>query len=107
MILLSNFLKNLSLVIIATRKEKFNECKSQSFICWYGGTGVHVGKEFELALRRDLCGPDGKSLIKRGGAFKSLKPYQLPDYIQSLYFDFDDDAEKTSSTRSECRVFKK
>ena len=36
-----------------------------------GGTGVHVGKEFELALRRDLCGPDGKSLIKRGGAFKS------------------------------------
>ena len=59
-----------------------------------GGTGVHVGKEFELALRRDLCGPDGKSLIKRGGAFKSLKPYQLPDYIQSLYFDFDDDAEQ-------------
>jgi hypothetical protein len=59
-----------------------------------GGTGVHVGKEFELALRRDLCGPDGKSLIRRGGAFKSLKPYQLPDYIQSLYFDFDDDAEQ-------------
>ena len=59
-----------------------------------GGTGVHVGKEFELALRRDLCGPDGKSLINKGGAFKSLKPYQLPDYIQSLYFDFDDDAEQ-------------
>ena len=32
-----------------------------------GGTGVHVGKEFELALRRDLCGPDGRSLIRKGG----------------------------------------
>ena len=59
-----------------------------------GGTGVHVGKEFELALRRDLCGPDGRSLIRKGGPFKSLKPYQLPEYIQSLYFDFDDDAEQ-------------
>lgn len=59
-----------------------------------GGTGVHVGKEFELALRRDLCGPDGRSLIRKGGPFKSLKPYQLPEYIQSIYFDFDDDAEQ-------------
>ena len=28
-----------------------------------GGTGVHIGKELEVALRRDLCGPDGKALI--------------------------------------------
>ncbi len=59
-----------------------------------GGTGVHIGKELEVALRRDLCGPDGKALIRKGGAFRKLEPYQLPDYIQSLYFDFDDDAEQ-------------
>ena len=59
-----------------------------------GGTGVHIGKELEIALRRDLCGPDGKALIRKGGAFQKLEPYQLPDYIQSLYFDFDDDAEQ-------------
>ena len=59
-----------------------------------GGTGVHIGKELEVALRRDLCGPDGKALIRKGGAFSKLSPYQLPDYIQSLYFDFDDDAEQ-------------
>ena len=46
-----------------------------------GGTGVHIGKELEVALRRDLCGPDGKALIRKGGAFKKLSPYQLPDYI--------------------------
>lgn len=60
-----------------------------------GGTGVHIGKELEIALRRDLCGPDGKALIRKGGAFQKLAPYQLPDYIQTLYFDFDDDAEQT------------
>ena len=59
-----------------------------------GGTGVHIGKELETALRRDLCGPDGKALLRKGGAFNKLQPYQLPDYIQSLYFDFDDDAEQ-------------
>ena len=59
-----------------------------------GGTGVHIGKELEIALRRDLCGPDGKTLINKGGAFGKLEPYQLPDYVQSLYFDFDDDAEQ-------------
>ena len=59
-----------------------------------GGTGVHIGKELEIALRRDLCGPDGKALINKGGAFGKLEPYQLPDYVQSLYFDFDDDAEQ-------------
>jgi len=59
-----------------------------------GGTGVQIGKELEVALRRDLCGPDGKELLRKGGAFQNLEPYQLPDYIQSLYFDFDDDAEQ-------------
>ena len=50
-------------------------------------TGVHIGKELEVALQRDRI-PDGKALIRKGGAFKKLSPYQLPDYIQSLYFDF-------------------
>ena len=36
-----------------------------------GGTGVHIGKELEVALRRDLCGPDGKALIRKGGAFSN------------------------------------
>ena len=65
-----------------------------------GGTGVHIGKELETALRRDLCGPDGKALLRKGGAFNKLQPYQLPDYIQSLYFDFDDDAEQILQKRN-------
>ena len=84
----------MSLVIVEYERNKLNECNSHRILyVGIGGTGVHVGKEFELALRRDLCGPDD-ALIRKGGPFKSLKPYQLPEYIQSLYFDFDDDAEQ-------------
>jgi len=39
-------------------------------------------------MRREICGLDGRSLVKRGGAFAGLKPNQLPQFIQSLYIDF-------------------
>ena len=42
-----------------------------------GGTGVHIGKK-RIALRRDLCGPDGKALIEKAELFKqSLINYQI------------------------------
>lgn len=53
-----------------------------------GGTGLKVGKALERLLREEVCGPDGRRLIDRGGTFSNLKPWQLPDFIQTLYIDF-------------------
>ena len=53
-----------------------------------GGSGLDLGIELDKAMRREICGLDGRSLVKRGGAFAGLKPNQLPQFIQSLYIDF-------------------
>jgi hypothetical protein len=53
-----------------------------------GGSGLKIGKAFERLLRDEVCGPDGRRLIRRGGTFANLQPRQLPDFIQSLYLDF-------------------
>lgn len=53
-----------------------------------GGSGLKIGKAFERQLRDEMCGPDGRALIRRGGTFGALQPYQLPDFIQTLYLDF-------------------
>ncbi len=53
-----------------------------------GGSGLDLGIELDKAMRREICGLDGRSLIKKGGAFAHLKPNQLPQFIQSLYIDF-------------------
>ena len=53
-----------------------------------GGTGLKIGKAFERLLREEVCGPDGRALIRRGGTFTGLQPYELPDFIQTLYIDF-------------------
>jgi hypothetical protein len=53
-----------------------------------GGSGLKIGKAFERLLREEMCGPDGRALIRRGGTFSGLEPRQLPDFIQTLYLDF-------------------
>ena len=53
-----------------------------------GGSGLDLGIELDKAMRREICGLDGRSLTKRGGTFAGLKPNQLPQFIQSLYIDF-------------------
>src|SRR3954451_17107571 len=53
-----------------------------------GGTGLKIGKALERLLREEVCGPDGRELLTAGGTFANLKPYQLPDFIQTLYIDF-------------------
>ena len=53
-----------------------------------GGSGLDLGIELDKAMQREICGLDGRSLIKKGGAFAHLKPNQLPQFIQSLYIDF-------------------
>ena len=53
-----------------------------------GGTGLKIGKALEGLLRDEMCGPDGRGLIRRGGTFAGLQPRQLPDFIQTLYLDF-------------------
>jgi hypothetical protein len=53
-----------------------------------GGSGLKIGKAFERLLREEICGPDGRALIARGGTFSGLQPRQLPDFVQTLYLDF-------------------
>ena len=53
-----------------------------------GGTGLKIGKSFERLLREEVCGPDGRKLLSRGGTFTGLKPYELPGFIQTLYIDY-------------------
>jgi len=52
-----------------------------------GGSGLDLGIKLDEALRREICGLDGRALIK-SGVFPHLKPNQLPSFVQSLYIDF-------------------
>ena len=52
-----------------------------------GGTGCLVGTELERRLRDELCGPDGTALST---VDQSLRPFQLPPYIQFVYADLDE-----------------
>jgi hypothetical protein len=52
-----------------------------------GGSGLDLGIKLDEALRREICGLDGRALIK-SGAFPHLRPNQLPSFVQSLYIDF-------------------
>ena len=53
-----------------------------------GGTGLKIGKELERLLRDEMCGPDGRQLVSRGGTFANMQPRQLPDFVQTIYLDF-------------------
>lgn len=52
-----------------------------------GGSGLDLGIKLDEALRREICGLDGRALVK-SGSFPGLKPNQLPSFVQSLYIDF-------------------
>ena len=53
-----------------------------------GGSGLDLGIKLDEALRREICGLDGRALLRKAGPFASLKPNQLPNFVQSLYIDF-------------------
>ena len=51
-----------------------------------GGTGCNIGAEFEVRLREEICGPDGRAFsAKRGKG--AMRPYQLPSCVQFVYAD--------------------
>ena len=52
-----------------------------------GGSGLDLGIKLDEALRREICGLDGRALIK-SGSFPGYRPNQLPSFVQSLYIDF-------------------
>lgn len=52
-----------------------------------GGTGCLVGTELERRLRDELCGPDGTALSSLD---PSLRPFQLPPYVQFVYADLNE-----------------
>jgi len=53
-----------------------------------GGSGLDLGIKLDEAMRREICGLDGRSLMKKGGPFAGYRPNQLPSFVQSLYIDF-------------------
>jgi hypothetical protein len=53
-----------------------------------GGSGLDLGIKLDEAMRREICGLDGRALMKKGGPFAGYRPNQLPSYVQSLYIDF-------------------
>ncbi|MGW9209605.1 tubulin-like doman-containing protein [Embleya sp. NPDC055664] len=53
-----------------------------------GGTGCLIGAELERRLREELCGADGTGLMQRLGG--QLAPYQLPNCIQFVYADLNE-----------------
>jgi len=57
-----------------------------------GGSGLDIGRELTEALTREVCGLDGRRLVKRGGAFVGFERGQLPKFIQSVYLDFSQQA---------------
>jgi len=59
-----------------------------------GGTGLLIGRELERSMRREICGPDGRTLKDNGGLFAELEPFELPSFFQTLYVDYDQSAVK-------------
>lgn len=53
-----------------------------------GGTGVDLGVQLHHALQSELCGPDGRDLLRVGGPFAGLLANQLPKFVQFLMIDF-------------------
>ncbi len=51
-----------------------------------GGTGCNIGAEFEVRLREEICGPDGRAFSAKRGKGGML-PYQLPSCVQFVYAD--------------------
>ena len=52
-----------------------------------GGTGCLIGTELERRLRDELCGPDGSAI---SALDQSLRPFQLPPYVQFVYADLNE-----------------
>ena len=57
-----------------------------------GGSGLDIGRELTEALTHEICGLDGRRLVARGGPFAGFTRSQLPKFVQSVYFDFSQDA---------------
>lgn len=53
-----------------------------------GGSGLDLGIMLDEALRRQVCGLDGRALTRKGAVFAGFQPNQLPNFIQSVYIDF-------------------
>ncbi len=53
-----------------------------------GGTGIKITSELEAMLRREMCGPDGTFITKKYPNLE-LRPYELPQFIQTVVIDTD------------------
>ena len=63
-----------------------------------GGTGINVSTELDIMLRKEMCGPDGTSLMKAHPTL-DLKPFELPRNIQTVLIDTDSSEVKKHRTR--------
>ncbi|MEL0238351.1 MAG: tubulin-like doman-containing protein [Gammaproteobacteria bacterium] len=53
-----------------------------------GGTGINTTIELESMLRKEMCGPDGTFLMRKHPELE-LRPFELPQYIQTILIDTD------------------
>ena len=53
-----------------------------------GGTGIKITSELEAMLRREMCGPDGTFITKKYPNLE-LRPFELPQFIQTVVIDTD------------------
>lgn len=63
-----------------------------------GGTGINVATELDIMLRKEMCGPDGTSLMKAHPTL-NLSPFELPRNIQTVLIDTDSSEVKKHRTR--------
>ena len=53
-----------------------------------GGTGINATIELESMIRKEMCGPDG-TFITRKHPELGLRPFELPQFIQTVLIDTD------------------
>ena len=56
-----------------------------------GGTGINATIELESMIRKEMCGPDGTFLTRKHPELE-LRPFELPQYIQTVLIDTDSSA---------------
>ena len=56
-----------------------------------GGSGIDLGLALDEAMKREICGLDGRQLLQRNG-FGAYQPNEIPQFIQYFFLDFAQEA---------------
>lgn len=56
-----------------------------------GGSGIDLGLALDEAIKREVCGLDGRQLLQRNG-FNGYQPNEIPQFVQYFFLDFAQEA---------------